>query len=172
MNNCISSTAFPSFKHGHVEKQEMIMKWKLEMQAMCFVINILYSTQQLLEDWLWVMHFAFTLVLCFLITYLVMLQSSLVHMRDVLGTRLVAIWLYESNCTWSWNKASIPIHSLIPRLSSNSGFDHLQYVKEIMLYTKVLFYKIPGMIALFPTVDAPSICQYWNTGGGKAWEWG
>ena len=38
-----------------------------------------------------------------------MLQSSLVHMWEGLGKRLVAIWPWnESDFTWSWNKASIP----------------------------------------------------------------
>ena len=53
------------------------------------------------------------------------LQSSLVHMWEGLGTKLVAIW------PWAlfWNKASIPT---LVSIEYTSRFDCLQCVKQIM----------------------------------------
>ena len=114
--------------------------------------------------------FAFALAVCFVIIQcdwvVLMLQSSLVHVWEGLGMRLVTIWPWELfHLVLEQDQPSYSC-SLIPRPSPTSSFDHLQYVNQMMAsYPGPILSKHLGTIALFPTIAASSISQYQNIVG-------
>ena len=75
-------------------------------------------------------------------------------------------WLKHILHMWAIMEQDQPSysHSLIPRPSPTSSFDHLQYVNQMMaLYPGPILPKHLGTITLFPTIAASSISQYQNT---------
>ena len=96
-----------------------------------------------------------------------MLQCSLVHVWEGLGTRLGEkhMWtIYENNFTRSWNKTSIP--TVAAWFLQTYTIPHFQFCSLAVRESSylALFYT---MIACFPSIASPSICQYRNTGGSK-----
>ena len=118
----------------HMEKQEMEMKWKLEMKM---------EAKHCTNHW-------------------------------------CSVFFMDSNVLVIFYLASVPTltASLIPRLSPTYDFECLQYVKQMITsYPGPILHKylsiiasFLGIIASFPTIASPSICQYRNTGRGNGLE--